>query len=57
MEDMRKHRDVLLREAAGCQLVSDLATDHSKRELFAKLAKHHQALAAEIERAMADQHQ
>jgi len=28
MEDMKKHRDVLLREAAECRLISDLATDN-----------------------------
>jgi hypothetical protein len=54
MEDMRKHRDVLLREAAECQLISDLSTDRSKRDLFAKLAKHHQTLAAELDRAITD---
>jgi hypothetical protein len=53
MEDLRKHRDVLLREAAECQLISDLATDRSKRDLFAKLAKHHHTLAAELDRAIA----
>jgi hypothetical protein len=54
MEDMKKHRDVLLREAAECQLISDLATDKSKRELFSKLAKHHQTLAAALDRAIAE---
>lgn len=37
MKDLQKHRDVLLREAKECQLVSDLATDTAKRGLFAKL--------------------
>jgi hypothetical protein len=54
MEDMKKHRDVLLREAAECQLISDLATDKSKRELFSKLAKRHQTLAAALDRAIAE---
>ena len=52
MKDMQKHRDVLLREADECQLVSDLATDATKRELFAKLAAHHRTLAAELDRAI-----
>ena len=53
MQDMQKHRDILLREAEECQLVSDRATDPAKRELFAKLAEHHRMLAAEVDRAIA----
>ena len=53
MQDMQKHRDILLREAEECQLVSDSATDPAKRELFAKLAQHHRTLAAEVDRAIA----
>jgi hypothetical protein len=39
MGDRRKHRDVLLREAAECQLIGDIAMDKSKGELFAKAGK------------------
>jgi hypothetical protein len=53
MKDMKKHLESLLRDAAECQVISDLATDPSKRDLFAKLAKHHRVLAAELERAIA----
>jgi hypothetical protein len=53
MQDMQKHRDILLREAEECQLESDRATDPAKRELFAKLAEHHRTLAAEVDRAIA----
>lgn len=55
MKDMLKHREVLLREAAECQLVSDLTADKAKRELFAKLAEHHRTLAAELSRAIDNQ--
>ena len=33
-------------------MISDLATDPVKRELFAKLAEHHRTLALEVERAL-----
>lgn len=57
MKDMQKHRDILLREAEECQLVSELATDTAKRELFAKLAEHHRTLAAELDRAIENHRQ
>ena len=52
MEDMQKHRDVLLREAEECRLVSNLTGEAAKRELFAKLAEHHRTLAAELDKAI-----
>ena len=54
MEDVRTQLEVLLKEAANCQLISDMATSAAKRELFAKLAEHHRVLAAELERALAN---
>jgi hypothetical protein len=54
MKDMQTHRDKLLAEAAECKLISDLATDKVKRDLFEKLAEHYKVLAAEVERAIAD---
>jgi hypothetical protein len=39
-------------EAAECEMISGLATDKPKRELFAKLAEHYKALAVEVERAI-----
>jgi heme oxygenase len=52
MQDMRTHLEKLRTDAAECQLISDLATDPVKRELFAKLAEHHRTLALEVERAL-----
>jgi hypothetical protein len=52
MKDMQNHLESLLRQSAECELISDLATDKQKRELFAKLAEHHRILAAEVQRAI-----
>jgi hypothetical protein len=52
MKDMQTHLEKLQVQAAECEMISRLATDKKKRELFARLAAHHKALAAEIERAM-----
>lgn len=52
---MQKHLETLLRNAAECERVSDLATDKEKRELFARLAEHHRALAGEVQRAINQQ--
>lgn len=54
MEDVRAQLEALQKEAANCQLISDMATNAAKRELFAKLAEHHRVLAAELERAVAN---
>jgi hypothetical protein len=54
MHDMRTHLEKLRADAAECQLICNLATHPLKRELFAKLADHHRALAAEVERAIDD---
>ncbi len=53
MEDMRQHLEKLREQVAECEIIRDLATDPKKRELFARLAQHHKALVAEIERAIA----
>jgi hypothetical protein len=53
MKDMRAHLEKLRAEAAECELISNLATDKKKKELFAKLAEHHATLAQEVERAIA----
>ncbi|GMO36648.1 hypothetical protein [Bradyrhizobium ottawaense] len=53
MQDMVAHLEKLRRDAAECQLISDLATDKDKRDLFARLATHHRVLASEIEKAIA----
>jgi len=51
---MQVHLEKLRADAAECQLISDLATDPQKRQLFAKLAQHHLTLAQEVERAIAE---
>jgi hypothetical protein len=52
MQDMRTHLEKLRVQVAECELISRLATDKKKKELFARLAEHHKTLAAAIERAM-----
>jgi len=52
MQDMRTHLEKLQVQVAECEMIRDLATDPTKRELFARLAEHFKILAAEIERAM-----
>ena len=37
MKDMEAHLEKLRAEAAECRLISDLATDKEKRELFYRL--------------------
>jgi hypothetical protein len=53
MEDMRAHLEKLRIDAEDCALISKLATDMQKRELFARLAEHLNRLASEVERAIA----
>ncbi|SEB99603.1 hypothetical protein [Bradyrhizobium erythrophlei] len=52
MKDMAAHLEKLRTEAEECELISKLATNAIKKELFAKLAAHHRNLADEVERAM-----
>ena len=52
MKDMREHLEKLRVQAAECAMIRDLATDPTKRDLFARLAEHHKMLAAEVERAI-----
>jgi hypothetical protein len=53
MEDMTAHLEKLRIDAEDCALISKLATDMQKRELFARLADHLGVLASEVERAIA----
>jgi hypothetical protein len=55
MKDMKAHLEKLRVDAEDCALISKLATDMQKRELFARLAEHLSLLASEVERAMAAQ--
>jgi hypothetical protein len=52
MKDMQAHMEKLRAEAADCRLVSDLATEVEKRELFLRLSKHLDVLASEIAKAI-----
>jgi hypothetical protein len=52
MKDYQASLEHLRKEAAETRLIADLATDKAKRETFAKLAYHLDALADEIERSM-----
>jgi hypothetical protein len=53
MKDYQTSLEHLRKEAAETRLIADLATDKAKREVFAKLADHLNALADEVEHAMA----
>jgi hypothetical protein len=52
MIDYQAQLEKLRRDAAECALIADLATSPQKRELFARLAEHLGALAADVKRAM-----
>jgi len=52
MQDYLKHREKLRCDAAECKLISDLATDPQKRELFDRLAIHLKSLADLVEQEM-----
>ena len=51
MKDMEAHLEKLRTDAAECAIISGLATDKTKRELFARLSKHLTVLASEVEKA------
>jgi hypothetical protein len=55
MKDMQEHLEKLRKDAAECKLISDLATDRAKRELFERLADHLTVLAVEVAKAIANQ--
>lgn len=52
MQDMATRLAKLRDDAEDCILISRLAPDPHKRELFARLADHLAALALDVERAM-----
>jgi uncharacterized coiled-coil protein SlyX len=52
MKDLQTHLAKIRTDAAECHLLSNIATD-GKRELFAKLAEHLNALAFEVEKTIA----
>ncbi len=49
MSQLMAQPDKLRADAAECAVIRDYATDQEKRELFARLADHLSALAAEME--------
>ncbi|MGX9429605.1 MULTISPECIES: hypothetical protein [Bradyrhizobium] len=53
MKDMQAHLEKLRNEADECDLISKLATNATKKALFAKLAEHHRALVRDVEQAIA----
>jgi uncharacterized protein YdcH (DUF465 family) len=53
MKDYQTSVEHLRKEAAETRLIAVLATEKAKQETFAKLADHLNALADEVERAMA----
>ena len=54
MKDMEAQLEKLRVDAEDCALISRLATDPNKQELFARLAKHLETLASEVERAISE---
>ena len=54
MEDMTARLVKLRDDAEDCALISRLANDRKKRELFARLADHLSGLADEVEHAIAE---
>jgi hypothetical protein len=53
MKDMEAHLEKLRTDAAECAIISGLATNKTKRELFARLSEHLTVLASEVEKAIA----
>jgi hypothetical protein len=53
MTDLREQLEQLRTGAFECKLISDLAADLEKQELFARLAEHLSMLASEVEQAIA----
>jgi hypothetical protein len=54
MKDYMAKLEQLRKEAAECKLISDLATDRAKRDMFDRLCAHLTILANEIELAVLD---
>jgi hypothetical protein len=52
---MLAHLEKLRTQTAECEIIRDLATHRNKRELFSRLAEHFKVLAAEIEKALANE--
>jgi hypothetical protein len=53
MKDMQTHLEMLRKEAAECLVLSNLATDPEKRQVFARLAEHITGLASAVQNEVA----
>lgn len=53
MRDLKAKLEKLRIDAEDCNLISKLATDRAKRELFARLSQQLHDMAAEVEAAIA----
>ena len=53
MRDLQAYLEKLRVQIAECEMIRDLATDKTKRALFARLAEHFKVLAYQIEVATA----
>jgi hypothetical protein len=53
MKDLREKLEKLRADAEDCALISKLATDKAKRQMFAKLAEHLSQLASDVEAVIA----
>ena len=53
MKDLKAKLEKLRVDAEDCNLISNLATDYAKRELFARLSRQLLAMAADVEAAIA----
>jgi hypothetical protein len=53
MRDLKTKLEKLRVDAADCDLISKLATDPAKRELFTRLSRRLLAMAAEVEAVIA----
>jgi hypothetical protein len=52
VKDYQTSIEKLRKDAAEAALISDLATDKTKREVYSRLTQHLNQLADEVERAM-----
>jgi hypothetical protein len=53
MKDFQARVESLLKQAAECDLVANLATDVEKRELFARLAREYREMARDVKKIIA----
>lgn len=54
MKDYQERFEVLLKEAAECELIARLAAEPTKRERFLKLANQYRDMADDMREAIAE---